>query len=225
MNSVIPTPTDVTLTPGVVGAAKASEIVTDSVVAEGRGPARHLVESRPIRMVFTIQYTELGMEQLYSELSVLSDDLERTRHVKRILLDIARKSFKRPAAARPALGSSDQESFRIQIRLSLRDVGLEDIYGELKAQTSTFSRNCALRRILYDAFNFSASRPSSGTTGGQLATVEIQAVVTDPPIDLRPALLPHISSATDSSTRSLTERRNAARASARQSNRGHFESN
>ena len=57
MNSVIPTTTDATLTLAVIGAAKASEIQTNSLAAEGHGVDPHSAESRHIRIVFTAQYT------------------------------------------------------------------------------------------------------------------------------------------------------------------------
>lgn len=107
---------------------------------------------RPLRVSFIVQYTELGFEALYLELAALQTDAERTRHIKRCLIDIVRGDFKRPDAMLFCLGEHNKESFKIEIRLSSRDVGLEKVYDELRALPTTFSRTYALRRKLFNAF-------------------------------------------------------------------------
>jgi hypothetical protein len=110
-------------------------------------------DASPIRVTFTIQYTELGMDRLYGELAALRTAPERVRHIKRCLHDIVRGDFKRPDARRAEFGESDRESFYLAIRLSSRDVGLEPIFNELSPIRTAFKRNNVVRQKLFDAFN------------------------------------------------------------------------
>ena len=110
----------------------------------------------PLRVSFTVQHTDFGMERLYGELAALKTDVERMRHVKRCLLDIVRGDFYRAPLALPELGDVDRESFKLHARLSTRDTGLESLYQELKPLLTVFKRNTYLRRRLYDA-----SRPTA----------------------------------------------------------------
>ena len=105
----------------------------------------------PLRVSFTVQHTDFGMERLYGELAALKTDVERMRHVKRCLLDIVRGDFYRAPLALPELGDVDRESFKLHVRLSTRDTGLESLYQELKPLATVFKRNTYLRRRLYDA--------------------------------------------------------------------------
>ena len=140
-------------TAAIANTVRAAENPTDSPVTATTGKIAEGDDTSPICMAFTVQYTELGLEHLYAELASHNSDVERTRHVKRCLFDIVRGDFKRPSVNRLELDDNDRDSFTIQIRLSSRDVGLEAFYGELKQLKTTFKRNNALRRKLYDAFN------------------------------------------------------------------------
>jgi hypothetical protein len=141
------------LTIDIDGQLKASENLTDSTAQESGGGSVDSEDTSPLRMAFTVQYTDMGLERLYEELACQKSDLDRTRHVKRCLIGIVRGDFKRPEASQQLLGETDRESYKIQIRLSSRDIGLEAIYGELKQLKTSFARNHAIRRKLYDAFN------------------------------------------------------------------------
>lgn len=157
LQSTMPTANQPELVTGsaspIDSAVKAAEIRTDSLAAIQTAQKAEEYDTSPIRMAFTVQYTDMGLERLYEELASQQSDLERTRHVKRCLFDIVRGDFKRPSFNRLELGDNDRDSFKIQIRLSSRDVGLEALYGELRQLKTTFKRNNALRRKLYDAFN------------------------------------------------------------------------
>ena len=116
-------------------------------------------DTTPLRVSFTVQYTDFGMERLYGELAALKTDLERMRHVKRCLLDIVRGDFQRAPLALPDLGDCDRESFKLHVRLSTRDTGLDSLYQELKPLLTVFKRNTYLRRRLYDAFTSNGAQP------------------------------------------------------------------
>ena len=116
-------------------------------------------DTSPLRVSFTVQYTDFGMERLYGELAALKTDVERMRHVKRCLLDIVRGDFQRAPLALPDLGDCDRESFKLHVRLSTRVTGLESLYQELKPLLTVFKRNTYLRRRLYDAFTSSGAQP------------------------------------------------------------------
>lgn len=105
------------------------------------------------RVVFAIHYTDLGMDQLYSELAALDTELERTKHIKRCLLDIVRGDFKRHALKRSEFTEQNRKSIWVRLRFSSRDVGLELLYAELLPMNTMFKRKSALRHKLYDAFN------------------------------------------------------------------------
>ena len=117
-------------------------------------------DTSPLRVSFTVQYTDFGMERLYGELAALKTDVERMRHVKRCLLDIVRGDFHRDPLALPELGDVDRESFKLHVRLSTRDTGLESLYQELKPLATVFKRNTYLRRRLYDAFTAHGAQPA-----------------------------------------------------------------
>ena len=117
-------------------------------------------DTTPLRVSFTVQYTDFGMERLYGELAALKTDVERMRHVKRCLLDIVRGDFQRAPLALPDLGDCDRESFKLHVRLSTRDTGLESLYQELKPLLTVFKRNTYLRRRLYDAFTAHGAQPT-----------------------------------------------------------------
>ena len=125
-------------------------------------------DTSPLRVSFTVQYTDFGMERLYGELAALKTDLERMRHVKRCLLDIVRGDFQRAPLALPELGDCDRESFKLHVRLSTRDTGLESLYQELKQLTTVFKRNTYLRRRLYDAFTANGAQPLKSSESGSL---------------------------------------------------------
>lgn len=117
-------------------------------------------DTTPLRVSFAVQYTDFGMERLYGELAALKTDVERMRHVRRCLLDIVRGDFQRAPLALPELGDVDRESFKLHVRLSTRDTGLESLYQELKPLSTVFKRNTYLRRRLFDAFTLSGAQPS-----------------------------------------------------------------
>ena len=125
-------------------------------------------DTSPLRVSFTVQYTDFGMERLYGELAALKTDVERMRHVKRCLLDIVRGDFHRAPLALPEVGDFDRESFKLHVRLSTRDTGLESLYQELKPLSTVFKRNTYLRRRLYDAFTSSGAQSPKSLEAGSL---------------------------------------------------------
>jgi hypothetical protein len=163
----------------------------------------------PLRVGFVVQYTELGFEAFYAELAALQTEVERTRHIKRCLIDIVRGDFKRPSSRPFYLGEHNQESFKVEIRLSTRDVGLEAVYDELRALPSTFSRTYALRRKLFDAFQAQpqATQPTARPDLHRLA--DYSATVPAPPI--KPASAPALTN--PSTLDHLSKRRQEARQS------------
>lgn len=118
-------------------------------------------DTRPIQIVFTVRYTELGMERLYDELSAKAQDLDRARHVKRCLIDIVRGDFKRAPISLPPLGISDRGSFKVRIRISVRDLVLDGLFADLKQLKTSFHINNHIRRKLYNAFTSISVQPSS----------------------------------------------------------------
>lgn len=139
-------------------------------------------DTSPLRVSFTVQYTDFGMERLYGELAALKTDVERMRHVKRCLLDIVRGDFQRAPLALPDLGDCDRESFKLHVRLSTRDTGLESLYQELKPLSTVFKRNTYLRRRLYDAFTANGAQPAKPSVPvSPLAPAPVPALVQTPP--------------------------------------------
>lgn len=138
------------------------------------------------------------MERLYGELAALKTDLERMRHVKRCLLDIVRGDFQRAPLALPDLGDCDRESFKLHVRLSTRDTGLESLYQELKPLSTVFKRNTYLRRRLYDAFTSNGAQPPKPSVAvSPLAPAPAPAFVQPPPETPRPVLPSPETSAAD----------------------------
>lgn len=138
-------------------------------------------DTSPLRVSFTVQYTDFGMERLYGELAALKTDVERMRHVKRCLLDIVRGDFQRTPLLLPELGDCDRESFKLHVRLSTRDTGLESLYQELKPLTTVFKRNTYLRRRLYDAFTANGAQPPKPSVPvSPLAPTQASALVQTP---------------------------------------------
>ncbi|GEM_PF-3491780 len=76
----------------------ASELRTDLNRINTGAQLKRSIDTCPLRIAFSIQYTDFGVETLYSELESLQSDLERSRHIKRVLMDIYQGSFNRPAA-------------------------------------------------------------------------------------------------------------------------------
>ena len=120
-------------------------------------------DTSPLRVSFTVQYVDFGMELLYAELAVLKTAVERMRHIKRCLLDIVRCDFTRAPWELPALGECDRKSFKLHVRISARDTGLEPLYLELKPLGTVFKRSNHLRRRLYDAFTSTGTRPTNNS--------------------------------------------------------------
>ena len=153
------TQTSTTSDPPCVSRAKESDYKSP-LLAKARDDGIIICQdTRQFRVVFTIVYSDLGFEQLYDELAAHKTEIERTKHIERCLHDIVRRDFKRPAPTRNEMGEHDQGSFRIQLRFSPRDVGLEAIYKELLPIPTMFKRKNVLRRKLYDAFNTHFSIP------------------------------------------------------------------
>ena len=138
-------------------------------------------DTSPLRVSFTVQYTDFGMERLYAELTALKTEVERMRHVKRCLLDIVRGDFHRAPLALLELGDFDRESFKLHVRLSTRDTGLEALYQELKPLSTVFKRNTYLRRRLYDAFTSNGAQPSKPSVAVSLPLARAPAYVQTPP--------------------------------------------
>ena len=160
-------------------------------------------DTRPIQIVFTVRYAELGMERLYEELSAKAEDLDRARHVKRCLIDIVRGDFKRAPLRLPVLDVSDRRSFKVRIRISARDLVLDELFADLKQLKTSFQINNHIRRKLYSAFTSISVQPSS-----------LQPVVTAQVIPAAPAEEPQADTQITSSPSSLAsaaDRRNAIR--------------
>ena len=150
--------------------------------SEDSGERFDAPDTSPLRVSFTVQYTDFGMERLYGELAVLKTDVERMRHVKRCLLDIVRGDFHRAPLALPELGDVDRESFKLHVRLSTRDTGLESLYLELKPLATVFKRNTYLRRRLYDAFTAHGAQPAKPSVPvSPLAPASVPVLVQTPP--------------------------------------------
>lgn len=111
-----------------------------------------VINKAGLRLTFLIKLTDFGMEQLYLELESLPTNSMRLRHVKRQLLEITRGSFQKPAASPYTPPTHDRPSFKLQMRLSDRDVGLEALLEELSPLLNAFTRNNAVRRKLFDAY-------------------------------------------------------------------------
>ena len=137
--------------------------------SEDSGERFDAPDTSPLRVSFTVQYTDFGMERLYGELAALKTDVERMRHVKRCLLDIVRGDFHRAPLALPEVGDFDRESFKLHVRLSTRDTGLDSLYQELKPLATVFKRNTYLRRRLYDAFTANGEQPPKPSVAVSLA--------------------------------------------------------
>lgn len=214
-----PLATDATAIVSSAVKAAGTEAVSDSEAS--RAEVIYYNDTSPIRVTFTLQYTDLGLDRLYGELAALSSDLERTKHIKRCLHDIVRGDFKRPAAARHVFGDHDRESFKVQIRFSSRDVGLEAVFNELKPILTTFKRNNVLRQKLYDAFTlpFAPSPCSTALTAHPQPLSTATVLLSDPTgIQSRPHALAAMVPATLIDQSKVGERRNAAR----QANAGQF---
>jgi hypothetical protein len=176
-------------------AGSSSKASQDELVFIGSAPSvqtRHDLAiaacNGPLRVGFVVQYTELGFEAFYA---------------------VVRGDFKRPSFRPFYLGEHNQESFKVEIRLSTRDVGLEAVYDELRALPSTFSRTYALRRKLFDAFQAQphATQPTARPDLHRLA--DYSATVPAPPI--KPASAPALTN--PSTLEHLSKRREEARQS------------
>jgi hypothetical protein len=117
---------------------------------------RHELTATKLRVNFTVQYTDFGLEALYLELESLRSDPDRAHHLKRVLSDIGRGLFKPPERRFSGVGDVDQPTFRIQISLSTRDVWLGPLFAELTLLKTSFRRNNVVKKRLFEAYNQAA---------------------------------------------------------------------
>ena len=141
-------------------------LIDESVISDSG--FRHELKTTKLRVNFTVQYTDFGLEELYLELESLSSDPDRAHHLKRVLSDIGRGLFKPPERRSSGVGDVDQPTFRIQISLSTRDLWLGPLFADLKLLKTSFSRNTVVKKRLFEAYN-QAAPLQLGATNTSLA--------------------------------------------------------
>lgn len=136
-------------------------LIDESVISES-GFRRESITTK-LRVNFTVQYTDFGLEELYLELESLRSDPDRAHHLKRVLSDIGRGLFKPPLRRASGVGDVDQPTFRIQISLSTRDVWLGPLFAELTLLKTSFRRNNVVKKRLFEAYDHAALPQASAT--------------------------------------------------------------
>lgn len=108
-----------------------------------------------------IKASDIGFEALYLELAAAGSTSHRTRHVKRVLHQIVAGQHSPGVSAlgsnaSPAAYAGRMPSFKMEFRLSERDVGLEKLFLEICMIEGTVQRSHYVKRRLFNAYCLSA---------------------------------------------------------------------
>ena len=127
-------------------------------------PAGKTAASLKIQLL--IKASDIGLEALYLELAAAGSTSHRTRHVKRVLHQIVCGQHAPGASdlgnnASPAACSGRMPSFKIEFRISERDVGLEKLFLEICRIEGASQRSHYVKRRLFNAYFLSAQPRSA----------------------------------------------------------------
>ncbi|ABM39628.1 hypothetical protein Pnap_4346 (plasmid) [Polaromonas naphthalenivorans CJ2] len=122
-------------------------------------PAGKTAASLKIQLL--IKASDIGLEALYLELAAAGSTSHRTRHVKRVLHQIVCGQHAPGASdlgnnASLAACSGRMPSFKIEFRISERDVGLEKLFLEICRIEGASQRSHYVKRRLFNAYCLSA---------------------------------------------------------------------
>lgn len=136
-------------------------------------PAHSLAHSNPqaggntaasFKIQLLIKASDIGFEALYQELAAAGCTSHRTRHLKRVLHQIVSGQHAPDVLdtnASPSTFNSRMPSFKVEFRLSERDVGLEKLFLEICRIEGASQRSHYVKRRLFNAYCLSAQPRST----------------------------------------------------------------